>query len=136
MKAETMTDFSDEQLSRWIAEKLEPLSTLPNEDDCDHADMEAFPTEYWLASYRMSRVTCMHVPSWEPRDMVNDPAMTVMLLEKMPEPSLWLESNPGDAVKIWGCSADMSTNLDNGWSDRIGRAVAESFALAHGWTEE
>lgn len=88
--------MTDDELSRWIAEKLEPLSTLPNDDDCDMADMESFPTDCWLASWRLSQVTGFHVPSWQPRDMVNDPAMTVMLLIEMKKAgmSFTIESEP------------------------------------------
>lgn len=72
-------------------------------------------------------------------DMVNDSAMTVMLMEKMREPDLWLESNPGEP-KLWGCTTNI--NCQNGedppvaFSFKLGHAVAEAFMLANGWKEK
>ena len=132
--------LSDAELSRWIAEKMEPLSSLPNEDDCDSADMQDFPTDCWIASFRLSLVTGMHVPGWQPRDMVNDPAMTVMLMERGPicvtrckkagRPKGWTAFKPDFSLDGPG---DRDVWPEN---DTIGRAVADAWCLANGYHEE
>ena len=134
--------LSDAELSRWIAEKMEPLSSLPNEDDCDSADMQDFPTDCWIASFRLSLVTGMHVPGWQPRDMVNDPAMTVMLMERAGigvEPTT--NGFDGKRQDCWQAyPLDFSKDpfriyAFTGYGS-IGRAVMEAFALANGYHEE
>lgn len=124
----TISEISDEDLNIWIATQLEPLSSLPNADECDKQDMDNFPTECWIASFRMSRIALMHVPSWEPRDMVNDPAMTVMLLEKLAS---------GDFVRSRSLERIREAMARVVWDKiSVGRAVAQAFALSLGWGSE
>lgn len=72
-----LSEMSNEEKSRWIAEKLEPTPAflLVYED----------PTSYRYSSGRMWAWSNTEdiAPSWQPRDFITDPAMTLMLLEKL-----------------------------------------------------
>jgi hypothetical protein len=73
--------MTKEEKNRKLAEWLEPLSSLPNEDDSE--EMQAYESEAWIATFRLSRVTGMHVPSWEPRDFYTDEAANALLLDRL-----------------------------------------------------
>jgi hypothetical protein len=100
-----ISEVTDEDLSLWIAEK-----------------------------FRETNFRAWH----ENPNMVTDPAMTVMLLEKMAancdEPCLFheiRESNTG-----WFAYVETTTwRRDEIVLKTLGRAVAEAFALASGWTD-
>lgn len=126
--------MTNEELSRLIAEHLEPLKSLPNADECDFAEMNEFPTEYWIATHRLSEVTLMHVPEWQPRNMVTDPAMTVKLLTTKTKYGFLDIVDDNQCVGIvdrdhWEWI--FNVNLTKGRSN-FGRAVAEAFAKAKG----
>ncbi len=95
----TLQELTDRDLSKWIAEKLEP-----NPGDYDDAD-------------------------WQARDMVNDPAMTLMLLEKL------MASQFSTNLLLKNHRAVIETfELGRATYSSLPRAVAEAFALANGWT--
>lgn len=71
--------------------------------------------------------------------MVSDPAMTVMLLELpgfvdlcfVDEDGLYDVTFCGEEVHTLECGAKMKTAQHA----KLGRAVAEAFAISHGWVE-
>ncbi len=129
--------MTDEELSRMIAELLEPLKSLPGDDDAD--EMQGFPCECWIATFRLSQVTGLHVPCWAPRDMVNNAEMTLMLMEKIP---------PNSLIEILHFDENLRVRVKDGHRYKViiqhglktigearaatlGRAVAEAFADAN-----
>jgi hypothetical protein len=131
--SDNLKSLSDEELSRLIAGLIEPLASLPNPDTCDYQDMEAFDSRCWLASYELSRISLMHVPVWRPRDMVNDPAMTILLLEKMNEDEDMDLKITGKVERSWDVKFGTSWVIHY---DRLGRAVAEAYGLVKGLPKE
>ena len=133
--------ISDEELVRMIAEKLEPFSTLPNPE---HRSVSPFGRDSqhgaWVCTLANDGIPlkrkATHV--WMPQDMVNDPAMTVKLLEKLHDDfgNVALCGDNGWGVTV--CHIDENgvetvytrPSLTN--SQTIGRAVAEAWALAMG----
>ncbi len=106
------------ELSLKIAEFLEPKPVLSIGEilDCGMADTPM----YWKPHDELAG-------EWQPRDMVNDPAMTVMLIEKL-RPC---------AISALDDSTNVMYRRDNmpHWTGEIktlGRAVAEAFAKAKG----
>lgn len=110
--------MTDEELSRIIAEHLEPLKSLPNADECDFADMDEFDAKCWIATHRLSKVTLIHVPEWQPRNMVTDPAMAFKLMDAMRQEGMTvlIESQPDyqDEAQIHEHSDLIDRNAD--WS--------------------
>ena len=110
--------LSDKDLSRWIAEKLGWTW-----QSCGVRGEKPHWHEPVVNGYRC------HVTGREP-DMVNDPAMTVMLLEKRcfydirKHPRGWVFTDEK------GVDHKHVNNLS---VMSLGRAVAEAFALASGW---
>lgn len=108
--------LTDEELSLWIATKLEPKPTVP----------------YWLESIEAWRFH-YGTDAWVPQDFVNDPAMAVMLMERgklSVQPlgdDIWMVGLVwmNGTVTMYTCVAKNSN---------LCRAVAESFCLANGWT--
>ena len=125
-----INDLTDGQLSRWIAEKLEPLESLPKEN------VSPSPLGFWHRPRVFTGHTFDH--SWQPRDMVNDPAMTVMLLANRKFVSLnqiedcdegpWEACFCKHAQHSIACEAFATV-----MADTMQRAVAEAFALANGF---
>lgn len=127
--------LSDEACSRWICEKLEPLASLPKPDefvnrkDRRHGSDPEDAPKYWKM---MQRFRSTFEYGWQPRDMVNDPAMMVMLMEKMPRPRVLR-----DDYGAWNCWTDgMSAKSARGIAPTIGRAVCEAFMLASGYKDQ
>lgn len=125
-----ISELSDSDLSRWIAEKL-----------------EIKPKEWQLDAPYLKHIAWQYVEKrWEPRDMVHDPAMTVMLLEKLmrePKRDCYLTfDHYGELANQYELEIGVT---DAGYAQglrgfilhgaQLGRAVAEAFALANGWTE-
>jgi hypothetical protein len=67
-------------------------------------------------------------------DSLTDPAMTLLLLERMPEPEVWLESEPGEPKK-WGCKADMADHFGVIFDADLKRCVALAYLKAFGLEE-
>lgn len=132
MSKSAIQDLSDAELSRLIAEKLESLEV--------RGDAETYVSSWGLMKGTPCWTTAFDIADdgdtainihWQPRSMVNDPAMTLMLTEKMPEPQVWLESSRDEAPKQWGCWADMHDNgATSVLANSIGRAVAEAFLMS------
>ena len=101
-------DLSDEELSRWIAKKLGGITG----------------SGYYIHPNML----------YEPRhrDMVNDAAMTVMLLEKLLDggKSYWLQKED-EGIMLQRVNVSVAV-----FRTTVGRAVAEEFALANGFDGE
>lgn len=128
-EAMTIAEVSDADLSRWIASRFEPTLMI-----CEHYVSLWGPhkgTKYFNTAFDVADDgdTLINL-RWEPRDMVNDPAMTVMLLEKMTLAHLMFLRS----TNMWRCCAD-GREQHFVHSEKLGRAVAEAFALANGWTK-
>lgn len=132
--------LSDKELSRMIAEFLEPK---PDEHLCSGRPYNpyAYRNVYecpaclfrGLKQRTFQFFTFTNKDCWQPRDMVNDPEMTVLLLEKL----LPLGIGPRLSITAHGRPCCGISGFENGWScpaDTLGRAIAESFALANGIT--
>lgn len=122
-----LSELTDEQISQWIAEKLEPKPAI----GISYSKMAAEGRLWWYGEQNG------YIKCW-PRDMVSDPAMTVMLLEKL------LKSGFNDVqhtttltywknVAKWECDEGAAKRALT--TQSLGRAVAEAFMLANGWTE-
>lgn len=121
-----MKKIKASEISRTIAEILEPKPkwidkrtwTTESENEC------------WIGHFTTDGV----MERKEPLDFEHDPRGTVMLLENMREPDLWLESNPGE-IPIWGCNADISVEeIDKilvAFAETLGQAVARAFLFSH-----
>jgi hypothetical protein len=125
-----MMTLTDEELSRWICDKLEPLHTVGlNRVNGKVTSFEGFWTagDGWESMPSKDKL--------KPRDMVNDPAMTVMLLIEVIRQSdvllsgLGVLSGLGDRIGITLEHLDVERIA----AEKLGRAVAEAFALANGW---
>lgn len=120
--------LSDEELSRWIASKIEPEATLP-------WDCGGYST---LRVWRRNKRMMEHKFEWHwtPRDMVSDPAMTVLLLEKLLKKGANICGSGAavigaewpDVVVEYGATTEQSVT-----SSRLGRAICEAFALANNY---
>lgn len=110
--------ISNSNLSNWIAEKLEPLEPL----------LKRRPKPGYLM---ISDGLCWQADAthhWRARDMVNDPAMTVMLLGQL----LDLEDFSDILIqKHHGRFTSGRTGV-HAQARELGRAIAENFAIAHG----
>jgi len=123
----TAGELTDAELSRWIAERLEPSCQAPS------SAVTSRPA-YWLVEMNPSRMTSAALNSgaqyeWQPRDLVHDPAMTVMLLEKMKSTEKIVICGDGH----WYITRYEHEDFYSANSECLGRAVAEAFALANGW---
>lgn len=112
-----------------LAEWLEPLSSLPNEDDSE--EMRAYESQVWIASFRLSRVTGMHVPSWEPPDFYLSEEANALLLEKIPFVVVRRSNLPhGSGLERWyvGIQAQPKANIPAWWAEASDRktAIAEA----------
>ena len=129
-----LAKLTDVDLSRLIAESIELMpQTRPILGN------QLSPAKCW-------RTTCVDpkdheggfladlAKGWQPRDMVSDPAMTVLLLERMRR-EFDLEIS---VIRIRFTSADvaltlrarLATRRDIAIHSSIGRAVAETYAVA------
>ena len=125
----TLNTVKDQELSLWIAEKLEPAPAwTPLRKSREYLGTFYSDGKCWQRRFDGEQGQRPQ----EPRDMVNDPACTVMLMEK-------LLCHHG--VKLdRGVDPDYCLSWFDGqkWSEvdgeSLGRAIAEAFALAHGWT--
>lgn len=126
-----VSEVTNEELSRWIAEKLEaepPSCSFT----LDFPRPPRSPLGYWSLMYSYLTLHMMTRKA-TPRDMVNDPAMTVMLLERM----IRLDCTRL-VFRHWpdGCRLDLhfvDGRLIGIPAETVGRAVAEAAALTLGW---
>ncbi len=132
-----MSNLSDGQLSRVIAEFLGYRIVSKTSSN------EVYPRMYQLLSPDGRYIGSTGFFGWgwhhteesarsKMPDFVNDPAMTLMLLDKMKEPDLYLETSAKDPIKLWACVPDVFNDTVVAFAATIGRAVAEAFALANG----
>lgn len=112
-----LSELSDEDLSRWIATKLEPKPVR-----CTPQAHESVITprqssgRCWVFGYGNddSRMPC---------NMISDPAMSDLLLEQMPAPHLW-KNRDG----TWYCDPDSGGDGEyEACHLNRKRAIAEAF---------
>lgn len=110
--------MTKDELNRLVSESIEPKPEQP-----PSAPLTTFATLHsplrawrWLIEDR-----------WEPHDFHVNEAANAWLLEMMPEPELWLESNQGEP-KVWGCCADLDKLEGNGMHSDRKTAIVLAFA--------
>lgn len=127
--------MTDEALSRAIAEFLEPK---PSEHLCGGPFNNPFawpnPYDCPACKYRglvqpEFKFHLWKTAKWQPRDFINDPAMTVLLLFRL------LEGHDVKFERGGNPNINLSYFDDSQWAsidaESIGRAVALAFARAH-----
>lgn len=116
-----LSQLSDQDISKWIAEKLEPLP-LPYQRGY---------AKFWLPAGSIRDDT-----SVRPRDIVNEPAMTVMVIELMlDEQKDVLEQISRRMLERREADRKAYPYLPRNIQFFFRRAVTEVFMLMHGWTE-
>lgn len=140
-----LSEWTDAQCSRWIAERLEPFAGLPDAECEDGTVGDMSPLNcYWIDLVEL-QTTGFFAPAWLPCDFVGNPAMTVMLLT-----GFWscaaVSSRAGDAIRVsknhpdddlWRVDVMTPGGMKQLASNpKLGRAVVEAFMLANGWTEK
>ena len=130
-------DISDEDLSRWIADKFEPKPdfniTKVSTSEWVKRDLRISPN--WngsTTSVGMWIWRGLHIGEWQPRDIVNDPSMTMMLLEKSKLSLIALDQDTWMCGQQW-MNGTVALYANAAKSKSLGRAVAEAFALANGF---
>jgi len=146
-----ISEVSDQDLSKWIAEKIEPTpERFPNMVQLHITDPIWSAKLCWTLGCMLrddsgewiknAEGVIVGREEWQPRDMVNDPEMTVMLIEKAR-----LSIQPELKAATTSCVFRAGITWMNGtvtmWnnsrtSERLGRAVAEAWAICNGWVED
>jgi hypothetical protein len=132
----------DEELSGWIAENQFgpkpadrdsacPIFIVPEEQR--RHPWQLLASMVACASESLHALTRYH---WTHRDMVNDPAMTELLLDTMKRKGQSIVLNWGEDNDCWECSWITGGRRWTAVSRKRGRAVAEAWALAHGLSKE
>lgn len=112
-----MTRDEQNRANERIANWLEPMSSLPNEDDSE--EMQAYESDAWIATFRLSQETGMHVPSWQPRDFFTDESANALVLEKMPAAELYKHPPDHEASEAgWRCRPDWGLDFAVYHTDR------------------
>lgn len=113
-----VSELSDNELSRLIAESIEPKP--------DYSRVPDNRPEMWEW-----REMLEDVYGWKARDMVTDPSMTMMLMERGKMHVMYSKwpTGLGEQMRETGWLAT-SGGPWQGRSDRLGRAVAEAYAVA------
>jgi hypothetical protein len=145
--------LTDDELSRWIAEKLEPKPKDPGGPPYVFTTNKS-KTAFWQLLPYVPAVAHSLVATapieyhWYPADMVNDPVMTSLLLDTLAANDEWccVDLHCDVPAKRWRCSVTrMSTDEHDehkpaersfATGERRGRAVAELFAMVHGLPPE
>lgn len=122
--------MTNAELSRVIANYIEPFTSFPEKlTTAAHGKVSSPAGMWWRPGHELH---------WYARDMVDDPAMTVMLLVKLLQRegtciqlSKWLDKEqyvvrPGVEVDNIFTASTYST------AGELGRATAEAFAKAKG----
>ena len=125
-------DLSDEELSAWIANKLEPrpIWTHPRKA------REYLGTFYSDGKCWQVRFEHGERKDQQPRDMVNDAAMRWMLLEKLIAEhgfSWGMRKVERQVVEHMSCEGSLKEQHTE-QSKLNRRAVAEAWALSNGWS--
>ena len=136
-----ISDLSKAELSRWIAEKREPFSTLPEATEPILLGERGRPSplKAWCET---SDYETGDVPYWQPRDFVDDHAMTVTILEELGE--MWTTvtlSKRGVRLSVRTKRIPLGHKGARyliKWTQgkHLGRTVAETWALVSGFQEE
>lgn len=131
-----LAEMTIPEKSRWMADKSEPLSTLP----------ECFGIHSPLRFWKSGLIN--HIPykrrgdwAWEPRNMT-DPEMTLMLRADLAKRFQWQLKNYGPTqfnMKVWTVSAvdglaEMLVANVNADTESV--AVLDAAMLAHGFKKE
>lgn len=138
-----LSELPDEELSRWIAEKMEPLDRKrfqchAAKTDCIREFHDDSPKEWWRRDREQSYDESYMKPDapWQPRS-INEPEICLRLLKHpgfvslnllLPE-AKYEACFCGETEHHDECGAKMETTLNT----RFERAIAEAFALANGW---
>lgn len=148
MECNTVGHINDQELSLRIAKYLEP-KPVPYEYNDSHGSPGRFSK---MGVWIFDGIWDTHYPSCatkqgfscdcfgegplpksqQPRDMVNDPAMTVMLLKKMCESKWGWElhlTRKIVTIQHMGGRDHKANNLDG---QSLGRIIAEAYAKAEG----
>jgi hypothetical protein len=121
MKSERET-MSDSELNLKIAEFLEPK---PNADDEYDHERSAWR---WVPEVHDRKGNVIYRGELEPRDFVNDPACTLMLLTKLSKFGIVRI----DTQDICNGSTEIQVNVQEPGNYRtLQRAIAEEFAKAN-----
>ena len=118
-------DITNDELSLWIADKHEPQPDVTGLEGID--PVKIGQTGVWVCAFPYENDDEATVV---PRDMVEDPEMTIMLTN-------WLIEN-GYSLHIW--RGDMPRVTIAVHDEKylylitpLGRAIAEAWALVNGW---
>lgn len=126
-----ISEVSGVRLSEWIAERLEPVASLPEPSEAAVID-DSYPSPLncW---YSVCLFEEADIPRWQHRDMVNDSAMTVMLMEELIKLGRRLHFSEKGLCVFQGEPWDKTAPLGTDFHGPLGRAVADAFAVANGW---
>lgn len=121
--------MTDEQISRVIAEFLEPFATLPPAPEPPVVDGTFYSQhQAWIC---VCDYESGDIPAWKPRDFVNGPACTLMLMQQ--RGFIGVVRKPG-RLHVGEYAATFNGAVSR-WAKSIGRAVAEAFCAANGLGE-
>lgn len=121
-----ISSVSDSELSKWIAEKLDqPVGRHQRSSSLGWEDACKFCGRIWSEI----GFTICHLP----RDMVNDPAMTVMLMEKLAEDWQVFLSNDGDVWDLELVPKSKNTYALSTSHKQFKRVLPQGYALSQGW---
>ena len=120
----SISSLTKEELSRWIAEKMEPLATVKWVADKSCLFWDS--TGGWWKTYQGSFTQVATQPS--PYD---DPEIVMRLLKK--ERFIGVVQGFGsDYGKYSATFSSVAGTQVSGWCNSLERAIAEAFALANG----
>ena len=135
----TISELSDDQLNRWIAEKMEPHPFF---------DIPPYPEEGQLLTSNDNCWTAINDGTSErvPKGFCADPELILMMMERIssnsaieihiPDESSFVFVKRGIRyqVEIDIC-IDKRRAVFSGTGKTLGRAIAEAWALSRGWKE-
>lgn len=139
----SLHSLSGSELSRLIAEKLEPIASIPLRSelwpkDAQSANMS--PLGFWYleqAWYHSAdpNIATLEIAEAEPRDMVHDAQMTVLLLQQLLAIGVNLHNfdRPADSTVFLKVRIYLNADSATYPIEKLGRGIAESWMLAHGY---
>ena len=121
-----MPSRTDAELNLWIAKFLEPNPKRRAKQPHESMTQRGSKLGCWTFAFQCE--------DKQPRDFCNDPACTVMLMEKLLADFhiITLSVNFADSDRGMCVGQDETIR----WGRTLGRAVAEAFALANGLEEK
>ena len=125
-----LADMTIPEKSRWMAEKMEPLSATSKADGWPVSwdyEKNLSPKGFWTKTY-MKSPDGYYRHEAVARDMT-DPDMTIMLMEELISKPYWVERRE-DGVMFQRVNAASSR-----FSATIGEAVLDAAMLAEGFVE-